>query len=225
MHQEASLRSIFDSLDSMIWMVDSRFNLMAFNEKFYHHLILHYGITPEVGMNVLEQKELTSQYEKTLDRINIALAGKEENYRDFYKENDRVVKVVDSKIFPVVLNKEILGVACLTNDITDAYEVKEKVKNNERIIASVNKNISEAIYRSSHDKGLIFVNEAFVKMFGFDSKEELYHHTELNSIYANPGDRERLGNLLIKKKAVTNVEVQFRKKNGMVFTGLISSMA
>jgi PAS domain S-box-containing protein len=88
----------------------------------------------------------------------------------------------------------------------------------------VNKNISEAIYRSTHDKGLIFINEAFVKMFGFDSKEELYQHVKLNSLYANPDDRERLGNLLIKKKEVTNVEVQFQKKNGETFTGLISSM-
>jgi PAS domain S-box-containing protein len=224
LHQEASLRSIFDSLDSMIWMVDLRFNLMAFNNKFYTHLITQYGITPRVGMNVLEQKELAEQYEKTIYRINIALNGKEENYRDFYREQDKIVKVVDSKIFPVVLNNEISGVACLTNDITESYETKERIKSNERIIASVNKNISEAIYRSSHDKGLIFINDAFVKMFGFKTKSELYNHAKLNSLYANPDDREMLGQMLIKKRDVTNIEVQFRKKCGEVFTGLLSSM-
>jgi PAS domain S-box-containing protein len=224
LHQEASLRAIFDSLDSMVWMIDSEFNLMAFNSSFYNHVKAQYGINPEVGMNVLDQTELASNYEKTIDRINVALNGKEENYRDFYKENDKIIKVVDSKIFPVILNKDIRGVACLTKDITESYEAQERIKNNERIIASVNKNISEAIYRSSHEKGLIFVNEAFVKMFGFDSKDELYHHARLNSLYANPDDRERLGKLLIEKKEVTNLEVQFRKKNGVVFTGLISSM-
>ncbi|MGJ3236824.1 PAS domain-containing sensor histidine kinase [Marivirga sp.] len=224
LHQEASLRSIFDSLDSMIWLVDSRFNLMAFNNKFYNHLITQYGITPQVGMNVLEQKELAGQYEKTIHRINVALNGKEENYRDFYREQDKIVKVVDSKIFPVVLNKEISGVACLTNDITESFEAKERIKNNERIIASVNKNISEAIYRSSHEKGLIFINDAFVKMFGFKTKDELYNHAKLNSLYANPDDRESLGKMLIRKKEVTNMEVQFQKKNGEVFTGLLSSM-
>jgi PAS domain S-box-containing protein len=224
LHQEASLRSIFDSLDSMIWMVDPSFNLMAFNNKFYNHLIQQYGIIPAVGMNVLDQNELAEQYNKTLHRISIALKGKEENYRDYYREDDEIIKVVDSKIFPVVLNKEISGVACLTNDITESYEVKERIKSSERIIASVNKNISEAIYRSSHDKGLIFINEAFVKMFGFKTKDELYNHTKLNSLYANPDDRERLGQMLIMKTEVTNIEVQFRKKNGDLFTGLLSSM-
>lgn len=224
LHQEASLRSIFDSLDSMIWLVDSRFNLMAFNNKFYNHLITQYGITPQVGMNVLEQKELAGHYEKTIHRINVALNGKEENYRDFYSEEDKIVKVVDSKIFPVVLNKEISGVACLTNDITESFEAKERIKNNERILASVNKNISEAIYRSSHEKGLIFINDAFVKMFGFKTKDELYNHAKLNSLYANPDDRENLGKMLIRKKEVTNIEVQFRKNNGQIFIGLLSSM-
>tara|TARA_R110002012_G_scaffold39425_3_gene109109 strand:- start:37014 stop:39254 length:2241 start_codon:yes stop_codon:yes gene_type:complete len=224
MHQEASWRSIFDSLDSMIWMVDSRFNLMAFNNKFIDHLFTHYGLTPQVGMNVLEQKDLAEQYDKTIQRISIALNGKEENYRDFYREGDKIVKVVDSKIFPVVFKQEISGVACLTNDITDNYEAKERIKSSERILASVNKNISEAIYRSSHDRGLIFINDAFMKMFGFKSKDELYKHTQLNSLYANPKDRERLGQMLIKKRDVTNIEVQFRKKNGEIFTGLLSSM-
>jgi PAS domain S-box-containing protein len=224
LHQEASLRSIFDSLDSIIWMVDAQFNLLVFNKNFYHHIKSHYGITPEVGMNVLDQKELAGSYEKTLQRINIALTGNEENYRDFYEENGEIIKVVDSKIFPVLISDEISAVACLTNDITESFEAKEKVKSNEHIIASVNKNISEAIYRSSHEKGLIFINEAFVNMFGYDSKEELYHHAELYGLYANPDERERLGKMLLKQKAVTNMEVQFRKKDGEVFTGLLSSM-
>ncbi|WMN06483.1 PAS domain-containing sensor histidine kinase [Marivirga arenosa] len=224
MHQEASLRSIFDSLDSIIWMVDADFNLMAFNNKFYHHLKTMYGITPEIGMNVLDYKELKETYDKTYERISKALDGKEESYIDFYRDGEQIVKVVDSKIFPVVLNEKIFGVACLTKDITESFEAEEKIKSNERIIASVNKNISEAIYRSSHEKGLIFINQAFVKMFGFESKEELYENNQLQNIYANPEDRERLGKLLIESKEMTNIEVQFRKKNGEVFTGLLSSM-
>ncbi|WMN10853.1 PAS domain-containing sensor histidine kinase [Marivirga salinae] len=224
LHQEATLRAIFDNLESIVWMVDAEYNILAFNNKFHQHVKSHYGISPEVGMNLLEQSELASQYDNTIKRIDLALNGKEERYRDFYRENGIVIKVVDSKIFPVLVNKYINGIVCITDDITQNFEAKERIKNNERIIASVNKNISEAIYRSTHDKGLIFVNEAFVKMFGFESKDELYHHAKLNSLYANPDDRERLGNLLIKKKEVTNVEVQFRKKNGETFTGLISSM-
>jgi PAS domain S-box-containing protein len=224
LHQEASLRAIFDSLDSIIWMVDNNYILMAFNKNFYSHLRSQYGITPEVGMNIIDQSELGDKYKVTLSRIAKALNGNEENYRDFYREKGEIVKVVDSKIFPVILNEHVSGAACLTNDITEKYAAEEQVKSNERIIASVNKNISEAIYRSSPEKGLIFVNQAFVKMFGFESKHELYNNLKLPLLYADPDDRERLGRYLIDKKEITNFEVQFRKKNGAVFTGLLSSM-
>lgn len=224
LHQEASLRSIFDSLDSIVWMVDCDFNLMAFNNNFYHHVKSQYGFIPEVGMNAKTDMALGSTYDKTLERITKALDGKEENYRDFYKENEEIKMVVDSKIFPVIVDNEISGVACLTTDVTESYHTEQHVKEREHIIASVNKNISEAIYRSSHKKGLIFVNEAFVKMFGFETKEELYQHVELNGIYANNKDRERLGQMLIKNRKMTNYEVRFRRKNGELFTGLLSCM-
>jgi PAS domain S-box-containing protein len=223
-NQELSLRAIFDSLDAIVWYIDRDFNLMAFNKNFYHHIKEIYGLVPQVGMNVLEQEKLASQYESVKDRIKIALEGNEKTYQDFYRVDDAIIKVVNSKIFPISVDEKIVGVGCLTNDETESFFNKERIKTNEKLLASINKNISEAIYRSNSQDGFIYINEAFVKMFGFESKEELIGFTELSSLYAKPKDREKIIKLLSKKKQFTNIEMLFRKKNGDTFTGLISSM-
>ncbi|GAA5037488.1 hypothetical protein GCM10011506_33850 [Marivirga lumbricoides] len=223
-HQEASLRAIFDSLDSVVWYVDSNFNLVAFNKNFTRHVKSIFGLVPEVGMNILEQPQIANRFEGIKERVGIALSGKESVYIDQYKEGEEVVKVVSSKILPVVIGNEVIGAACLTTDITESYFNKEKIERSEKILASVNKNISEALYRSTAEKGLIYVNEAFVTMFGYNSKEELYNNSSLPSLYADAKDRKRLGERLIREKQYTNVEVLFKRKNGETFTGLLSSM-
>ncbi len=222
--QELSLRAIFDSLDAIVWYIDSDFNLMAFNKNFYAHVKEMYGLVPKIGMNVLKQAELAKQYENVQHRIKIALEGKEKTYQDFYEVDGQIIKVVNSKIFPISVDDKIAGVGCLTYDETESYFDKEKIKTNENLLASVNKNISEAIYRSNTQDGFIYINEAFVKIFGFDCKEELIAYKDLASLYANPKDRDKVIALLNKKKQFTNLEMLFRKKNGETFTGLISSM-
>lgn len=223
-HQEESLRAIFDSLDSIVWYVDKSYNLVAFNKNFSRHIKSMYGLIPEIGMNLLEQPQVSNQFENIKLRVKGALSGKESVYIDQYKEGDEVVKVVSSKLLPVVIGNEIIGAACLTTDITESYFNKERIERSEKILASVNKNISEALYRSTSEKGLIYVNEAFVTMFGYSSKEELYENSALPSLYADPEDRSKLGERLIREKQYTNVEVLFKRKNGETFTGLLSSM-
>ncbi len=222
--QELSLRAIFDSLDAIVWYIDKEYNLMAFNSNFYDHVKQMYDFEPSVGINVLKQEKLAIQYQSIQDRFKLALKGKEENYQDFYKNGDEIVKVVNSKIFPISINHQVVGVGCLTHDETESFLNKQRIKNNEKLLASINKNISEAIYRSNSEEGFIYINEAFVKMFGFQSREELLRFKDLASLYAEPRDREKIIRLLGRKKQFENVEMLFRKKNGDTFTGLISSM-
>ncbi|MBK6264167.1 PAS domain S-box protein [Marivirga sp. S37H4] len=224
LHQEASLRAIFDSLDSILWYIDKNYVLISFNKNFLEHVKSSFGFVPEVGMNLLNQPQLAGKYESIKERVEIALKGKEATYNDKYYEGDKIVKVIASKVFPVMVDGEILGLACLSNDITESYFTKERVNNSEKLLASVNQHISEAIYRTSSDRGMVYINEAFMNMFGFESKNELYNFEDLTKLYTNPNDRKKILHLLETKKKFTNVEVLFKRKNGETFTGLISSM-
>jgi PAS domain S-box-containing protein len=108
-------------------------------------------------------------------------------------------------------------------DVTLEREAARIIGENEQLLRSINHNINEAIYRSEKGKGLIYVNDAFVKMFGFDDVNEILESDALN-LYKNIIDRKRLGDELIEKGAYTNVEVEFKRKDGQIFWGSLSSI-
>ena len=108
-------------------------------------------------------------------------------------------------------------------DVTIERKANKKVKENEQLLQSINHNINEAIYRSEQGKGLIYVNEAFVKMFGFESSTEIIESDVLD-LYRYSQDRDRLQDELVKKNSHSNLEVEFKRKNGTIFWGSLSSI-
>jgi PAS domain S-box-containing protein len=92
----------------------------------------------------------------------------------------------------------------------------------EHMLVAISKNITDGIYRSELKEGLVYVNDAFVRMFGYASQEELMQAEALN-LYAHPDDRQELQETLLEKHSYSNKEILFRKKDGTKFWGMISS--
>ncbi len=108
-------------------------------------------------------------------------------------------------------------------DISVHREIMNKLLDREQLINSINKNINEAIYRSKNEGGLIYVNEEFIKMFGYDSIEEILKEDAI-SLYKNPKDREVIGEMIVKQESITNFEVEFKRKDGSSFWGYLNSI-
>lgn len=96
-------------------------------------------------------------------------------------------------------------------------------EDNDLLLQSISHNINEAIYRSVHNNGLVYINVAFAKMFGYESTIEILNGEPIN-LYADPNDRQRLAAELTQHGALSNKEVRFRKKDGSVFCGSLSSI-
>ncbi|MEM9341346.1 MAG: PAS domain-containing protein, partial [Bacteroidota bacterium] len=90
-----------------------------------------------------------------------------------------------------------------------------------RLLESINQNINEGIYRGNSD-GIIYVNKAFAKMFGYEDEAEFYKHQPL-IINKNSTSDKRAFSFFENSKIVDNQKVTLVKKNGEEFTGLISS--
>jgi PAS domain S-box-containing protein len=83
---------------------------------------------------------------------------------------------------------------------------------------------SIGIYRSTSKGRFLEVNEAFCKMFGYASAEQLIRETTDigNQIYADPKVRERIiQDFKQRKKSHIQQEVDFYKRDGSVLTGLL----
>ena len=108
------------------------------------------------------------------------------------------------------------------SDITERKNMEEKLRSREEWLRSITQNISDGIFRSTPDRGLAYANQAYVDMFGYESAEELYDIDSVD-MYADPEERERLIEIENEEGKIDGVEVEFQRKDGSTFVGLLSS--
>ncbi|WP_421763449.1 PAS domain S-box protein [Ekhidna sp.] len=108
-------------------------------------------------------------------------------------------------------------------DVTREREFLNRIRSREQLLESINRNINEAIYRSESKKGIIYVNDEFVKMFGYESAREIMDMDPMD-LYKNPGQRADIGEEVLSKGAIENKEIEFRRKDGTTFWGYLNSI-
>lgn len=110
------------------------------------------------------------------------------------------------------------GVAHVLRDVT-AW------KNAETKYRTLIENLQEGVFISTLNGRFEDFNEAFQRMLGYESREELLAVKDIAAvIYVNPADRDRLKRLLAQHGAVSDFEFQMRRRDGEILTVLESSI-
>ncbi|HKL88672.1 MAG TPA: ATP-binding protein, partial [Salinibacter sp.] len=109
-------------------------------------------------------------------------------------------------------------------DITERRQMEDALRKREERLRSITQNISDGIYRSDPDDGILYANEAFVRMFGYESLDEV-RACDSVELYGSPEERERLVRIEQEEGALDGVEVEFQRRDGTTFVGLLSSRA
>jgi len=108
------------------------------------------------------------------------------------------------------------------SDITELKQMEQKLRVREQWLRSITQNISDGIFRSTPEQGLVYVNQAYADMFGYDTRDELYR-IDSSEMYANPEVRDHLIQLENEQGSINGVEVEFQRKDGSTFIGLLNS--
>lgn len=106
-------------------------------------------------------------------------------------------------------------------DITQQKIAEAKSRQNEQLLTSISQNITEGIFRTSIHGGIVFANEAFIEIFGYDTEEEVLK-IDPNLLYSEKAARAQIVQSIHKEGFVRNKEVKLVKKNGDTFWGLYS---
>jgi two-component system, cell cycle sensor histidine kinase and response regulator CckA len=77
-----------------------------------------------------------------------------------------------------------------------------------------------AVFVSTFEGKLLNCNSAFLRMYGFDSKDEALAIPTLEELYADPSQRQTFLEALDREGQVLNYECRQRKKDGSVFWNL-----
>lgn len=223
--KESNLRAILDSTDDEIYLCNAQYELIDYNANFENSIYARFGVTPEKGRSILDL--IPPEYDEirlqTKERIDKGLLGYQRTYLDkvnlgYYQSISEV------KYYPIRSSSlRIVGVAVFSIDVTEQKQAEQLIHQNQQLLSTINRNIQEGIYRSTPEKGLVYINQAFVSMFGYLDVEEALSAGS-SSLYADSEARQKLINTIEREGFVTNEEVKFRKKDGSTFWGLLSSM-
>ena len=110
-----------------------------------------------------------------------------------------------------------MGVVHVLKDISDRKRAEEKY----RTLVS---NVQEGVFISTPQGRFLDFNEAFLRMSGYATREELMS-IDTGTLYANSADRERLKKLLSEHGAVADFEFDILRKDGEIRTVTESSNA
>ena len=97
----------------------------------------------------------------------------------------------------------------------------EALRRSEDLLASINRNVNEGLYRRASGGGLVYVNPAYAQMFGYDSPEAAVADSD-GTRYVDPERRDAINGALVEHGRVRNEEARFERRDGSVFWGLVS---
>ena len=161
------------------------------------------------------QKEFSALIEKDLASVTLEYRYKCKDGTYTWIEMTAVNRINDTVINGVLLNY---------------HDINERKKTEESLLESENR-FKVAFYTSPDavninrlEDGLyIDINEGFTLMTGFTREDVIGKSSDEINIWHNPADRQELVRGLKEKGHYTNLEAEFRRKDGSITTALMSA--
>ncbi|MCK4748026.1 MAG: PAS domain S-box protein, partial [Bacteroidales bacterium] len=98
----------------------------------------------------------------------------------------------------------------MDHNMSDGIPIEEKVYRN------IFENMLEVLYRSDLEERVVLISPSAVKMFGYDSLNDLIGKKIPETFYKNPADRALFLNDLLKHGKVVNYPLILKKKDGSI---------
>lgn len=89
------------------------------------------------------------------------------------------------------------------------------------LLAAINDNVRDAIYRGAPGKGLVYVNRGLLRMFGYKEQADFFARPMV-AHYVDPARYEQLRAKLLAAGRYEDEEVEYRRADGSCFVGLSS---
>lgn len=152
LENEANLRSILNTIDSSIWLVNTRFELIDFNKEFYKSYKLAFGVRLAKGKNILEliPGYLPDLRDQWRERYENGLKGRPGKYYDSYVLGEEL-KTYEIKTYPIVENGMVTGLTIYSRDITQQKKTEDILKEQNEELTKINHELDRFVYSASHD--------------------------------------------------------------------------
>jgi PAS domain S-box-containing protein len=149
---EANVRSILNTIEDSIWLVNSSHELIDFNKEFYKRYKQAYNVKLLKGENILEliPSHLGELKEQWRHRYESGLKGRPGKFIDTYQV-DKEVRTYEVKTFPIVENGVVRGLTVYARDITSQTRAENLLKQQNLELTKINEELDRFVYSASHD--------------------------------------------------------------------------
>jgi PAS domain S-box-containing protein len=204
--------NLFDKMSSGAIVIDSLKKIVEINQAAENILNIDRKL---IGINI----------EEKLEQLNDIYPIKEKTSEIKYE-----IKLVtpmnmwlDLQIIPLnKVNNQLLGWLITFRDINPRKEAEYSLKKSEKDYRDLVDNALLGIYKADQEGNIIFVNNSIVKMFGYDSKEEI-ENINITTLYKNLSDRENILKKLEENGKLVEYDVEMVKKSGEILNILASA--
>lgn len=152
LENEANLRSILNTIENSIWLINTRFELIDFNKEFYRSYKLAFGIRLEKGRNILElvPQQMPELRDQWRERYESGLRGRPGKYFDTYLLGEEL-RTYEIKTYPIVENGKVTGLTIYSRDITQQKKTEDILKDQNDELTKINSELDRFVYSASHD--------------------------------------------------------------------------
>jgi PAS domain S-box-containing protein len=143
-------------------------------------------------------------------------------WEDSHVQPDGSIKTVLRRFSPIFNpNQKLIGVMGYGIDISPIKIAQQEAKFNEERYKSLFENNMAGVFRTNENGDILEVNQAYAKIFGFESVAEL-ENFKSSSFYPSPEARANYISLLKEKGSLENYLLKNIRKDGKVIQLLVN---
>ncbi|MEO0472967.1 MAG: ATP-binding protein [Bacteroidota bacterium] len=218
---ETNLLALIEGNSDLILSVDLSYCILVINSAMQQQMLERYGIMVQAGMNLYD---ILGEEDRAFFMPFKGQLKQGHTVKSIEQIRDGSDRYHECMFFPIYDGRtQINGYAFFAKDITERHKAEQEVRKSQQLLASINYSIKEGIFRTTPEGEIIYVNRAFLDMFGFEKEEDVF---KLNpsTLYIDTKRREDFRRIIEEQNYFTNEEVEFKRKDGSTFWGLVSSI-
>jgi PAS domain S-box-containing protein len=222
---EEQYRLSFENVTDIVWTIDA--NLIFQKMSPSVEKMLGYNPKDFIGRSIVDLVKILApeSMERAMTEIGSVLGGQTIQASVYtFVARDGTLKVGEISGSPIFRNKEIVGMVCVTRDITERIRAEEKVKQSEKKYRELFDFLPIPVYEMDFEARLVSANRAIYETFR-GTEEDLKRDPRAWQILSPEDIDQSRKNIerLLKGEKVEGTEYNLKRLDGSVFPAIVIS--